>query len=218
MPQKKFLSAVGLIVILGSAWGVAEAGLGLALNACAKLVSGSIMTGVAVFFLASARLRARSARGPLLAAGLALGFKLFDAALLGLPLRHGAVANPMFAFVVEAAAVALLFALLGRKAEADGRSRLLLGGGAAGLSALAFPLVNLATGVPACLVPGSPVPLSVAFAPLAIALGALAVPLAFAFTGWAEKRTGALRPVLRLAVPAAAALLGLAILTLMRLA
>jgi len=218
MPQKKFLSAVGLIVVLGSAWGIAEAGLGLALNACAKLVSGSIMTGVAVFFLASARLRARSARGPLLAASLALGFKLFDAALLGLPLRHGAVANPMFAFVVEAAAVILFFAVLGRTAEAGVRGRALLGGCAAGLSALAFPLVNLATGVPACLVPGSAVPLSVAFAPLAIAAGAGAVPLAFAFMRRAEGWTWDRRPGWRLAVPAAAALLGLAALTLLRLA
>jgi hypothetical protein len=217
MPQKKFLSAVGLIVVLGSAWGVAEAGLGLALNACAKLVSGSIMTGVAVFFLASARLRARSARGPLLAAGLALGFKLFDAALLGLPLRHGAVANPMFAFVIEAAAVVFLFALLGRRAEAGGRGRILLGGAAAGLSALAFPLVSLATGVPACLVPGTAIPLSVAFAPLAVAAGAGAVPLAFAFTRWAEGWTWDRRPALRLAVPAAAALLGLAAMALLRL-
>ena len=218
MPQKKFLSAVGLIVVLGSAWGVAEAGLGLSLNACAKLVSGSIMTGVAVFFLASARLRARSARGPLLAASLALGFKLFDAALLGLPLRHGAVANPMFAFVVEAAAVILFFAVLGRTAEAGIRGRVLLGGCAAGLSALAFPLVNLATGVPACLVPGSAVPLSVAFAPLAIAAGAGAVPLAFAFMRRAEGWTWDRRPGWRLAVPAAAALLGLAAMALLRLA
>ena len=218
MPQKKFLSAVGLIVVLGSAWGIAEAGLGLALNACAKLVSGAIMTGVAVFFLASARLRARSARGPLLAASLALGFKLFDAALLGLPLRHGAVANPMFAFVVEAAAVILFFAVLGRTAEAGVRGRALLGGCAAGLSALAFPLVNLATGVPACLVPGSTVPLSVAFAPLAIAAGAGAVPLAFAFMRKAEGWTWDRRPGWRFAVPAAAALLGLAAMALLRLA
>jgi hypothetical protein len=218
MPQKKFLSAVGLIVVLGSAWGVAEAGLGLALNACAKLASGSIMTGAAIFFLAAARLRARSARGPLLAVGLALGFKLFDAALLGLPLRHGAVANPMFAFVVEAAAVTLLFALLGRKAEAGWRGRALLGGCAAGLSALAFPLVNLATGVPACLLPGSTVPLSIAFAPLAIAAGAGAVPLAFAFMRRAEGWTWDRRPAMRYAVPAAAALLSLAAMALLRLA
>ncbi|MGD0783699.1 MAG: hypothetical protein ABSA30_12650, partial [Candidatus Aminicenantales bacterium] len=181
MPQKRILYGFGMVVVLGSVWGVAEAGLGLALNACAKLASGSIMTGVALFFLAAARLRARSARGPLLAAGLAIGFKLFDAALLGLPLRHGAVANPMFAFVTEAGAAILLFAVLGRTAQSGLRGRILLGAAAAGLSAMAFPLVKLATGIPACVVPGTSVPLSIAFAPLAMAAGALAVPLAFAF-------------------------------------
>ncbi len=217
MPQKKFLLGFGLVVVLGSAWGVAEAGLGLALNACAKLASGSIMTGVALFFLASARLRARSARGPLLAVSLALGFKLFDAALLGLPLRHGAVANPMFAFLIEAAAAIFFFAVLGRTAESGLRGRILLGAGAAGLSALVFPLVNLATGIPACVVPGTGIPLSIAFAPLAMAAGALAVPLAFAFMRRAEGWAWNGRSGLRIAVPAAAALLGLAVIVFIRL-
>jgi hypothetical protein len=217
MPQKKIVYGFGLIVVLGSAWGLAEAGLGLALNTCAKLASGSIMTGVALFFLASARLRARSARGPLLALGLALAFKLFDAALLGLPLRHGAVANPMFAFAAEAAAVILLFAVLGRTAESGFRGRAVLGAGAAGLSALVFPLVKLATGIPACVVPGTSVPLSIAFAPLAMVAGALAVPLAFAFMRRAGNWTWDGRSGLRYAVPAAAALLGLAAVALIRL-
>ncbi len=217
MPQKKILYGFGLVIVLGSVWGVAEAGLGLALNACAKPASGSIMTGVALFFLAAARLRARSARGPLLAVGLAIGFKLFDAAWLGLPLRSGAVANPIFAFVTEAAAAIIFFALLGRTAESGLRGRALLGAGAAGLSAFAFPLVKLVTGVPACLVPGSAIPLSIAFAPVAMAAGALAVPLAFAFMRRAERWAWDDRSGLRIAVPAAATLLGLAVVALIRL-
>jgi len=218
MPQNKIIVGFGMVVVLGSAWGVSEAGLGLALNACAKLASGSLMTGVALFFLACSRLRARSARGPLLAVSLALGFKLFDAALLGLPLRSGSMANPMFALAIEAAAAILFFTLLGRTAESGFRGRALLGAGAAGLSALVFPLVGLATGVPACLLPGSAIPLSIAFAPLAMAAGALAVPLAFAFMKRAENWTWDGRSGLRVAVPAAAALLGLAAVALIRLA
>jgi hypothetical protein len=119
--------------------------------------------------------------------------------------------------VTEAGAAILLFAVLGRTAQSGLRGRILLGAAAAGLSAMAFPLVKLATGIPACVVPGTSVPLSIAFAPLAMAAGALAVPLAFAFIrraeGWAwDGRTG-----LRIAVPAAATLLGLAIVALIRL-
>jgi hypothetical protein len=40
MPQKKIVYGFGLIVVLGSAWGVAEARLGQAHNACAKRASG----------------------------------------------------------------------------------------------------------------------------------------------------------------------------------
>ena len=218
MPHKIRLTAFGLVVVLGSAWGAAEAGLGLALNACAKSASGSIMTGLAVFFLVAARLKTGSARGPLLAAVLAAGFKLFDAALLGLPVRDGAVANPVFALALETAAVVLIFGAFAR-AESQGRKgQALIGVGAAGLSALAFPLVNLATGVPACLRPGSSLPLSVAFAPLALAAGALAAPLAFAFSTRAAAGTGEIHPALRWAAPAAAAFLGLVAVALLRAA
>lgn len=217
MPHQRFLPAFGFIVVLGSIWGAAEAGLGLALNACARVLSGSIMTGVAVFFLASARLRAKSARGPLLALALAFGFKLFDAALLGLPIRHAAVANPMFAFATEAAAVILFFALLGKYAEAGISGRILLGAGAAVLSAGVFPLVKLATGIPACVVPGTSMPLSIAWAPVAAAAGALAVPLAFALVRRAETWEWGGRPGLRTAVPAAAALMSLAAIAALRL-
>ena len=210
------ITAIGLVVVLGSAWGAAEAGLGLALNACAKPASGSLMTGVAVFFLAAARLSTRSALGPLLAALLAAGFKLFDSALLGLPVRSGAVANPLFALALETAAVILFFAVFFRGTRPGRIGRALLGAGAAGVSALAFPAVALATGVPACLLPGTSLPLAVAFSPLAMAAGALGASLAFAFSARAEAWIGADRPALGWAAPAAAALLGLAAVTLLR--
>ena len=218
MPLKIRFTAFGPAIVLGSAWGVAEAGLGLALNACAKAASGSLMTGVAVFFLAAARLRTRSARGPLLAAAVAAAFRLFDSALLGLPVRSGAVANPLFALGLETAAVILFFGLFDRGPRPGRAGRAFLGAGAAGLSALAFPLVKPATGNPACLLPGSSWPLSVALAPLAMAAGALAASLAYAFSARVESRTIETRPVLTWAAPAAAALLALAVITLLRAA
>ena len=99
MSQKTSLSAsLGFLVICGSVWGLSEAALGLALETCAKIVSGSIMTGVALFFISAAWTRTKRAAGPAVVVGFALAFKLLDALLLGLPLKHGAVANPMYAF------------------------------------------------------------------------------------------------------------------------
>ena len=46
-------SYLGLIVVLGSVWGLSEAALGMGLRSCAAFVSGSIMTGVALFFMAT---------------------------------------------------------------------------------------------------------------------------------------------------------------------
>ena len=46
-------SELGMILILGSIWGFSEAALGMGLRSCASFVSGSIMTGVALFFMAA---------------------------------------------------------------------------------------------------------------------------------------------------------------------
>jgi hypothetical protein len=174
------------------------------------------MTGVAAFFLAAAYLRTRRAWGPALALGLALGLKLFDAALLGLPVRSGAIGNPMFAFVLEAAALTAALALFGRAAGSAFRGRFLMGAGAGLLASLAFPAVTFATGVAACLLPGTSIPLSIAFAPLAALAGGLAVPLAYralpALEAWLARRPG-----LRLALPAAAAASSLALIAVLRL-
>jgi hypothetical protein len=47
------------------------------------------------------------------------------------------------------------------------------------IAAAAFPLVKFASGIPACLVPGSSIPAAWAYAPLAVGLSMLAVPLGF---------------------------------------
>jgi len=47
---------LGIVVMLGAVWGLSEAGLGMGLRSCASFVSGSIMTGVALFFIAAALL------------------------------------------------------------------------------------------------------------------------------------------------------------------
>jgi len=211
MPHPTRLKQLSLVLLLGSAWGLSEALLGLALQSCARLVSGSIMTAVALFFLAAGLAVTRRIETAALLVGIAVLFKMFDAALLSLPVRSGAVANPIFAFATEALAlVVLASAIPAWKNTAKGRIPL---GGASGLaSAAVFPMVGLVTGVPACLLPGTSLPLAWAFAPIAAGLSALTVPLGFALGGKLTQKE------LRLAfLSPAAVLASLAIMALVRL-
>ena len=108
--------------------------------------------------------------------GLAASFKLFDALLLGLPVLHGAVGNPIFAIVMEGAAFILIVSVVSRSLIGRAAGQ----GVAGGLSALVainlFPLVKYATGVAPC-VTGTSYPLALYYAPIAVAVSVLTVPL-----------------------------------------
>ena len=162
--------------MLGSLWGLSEAALGMYLRQCASTVSGSVMTGAALFFLAAAWALSPRARTVALMVGLAAGFKLFDALLLGLPVLHGAIGNPIFAIVVEGAAFALIIGVVSRSVTAKAAGQGLAGGLSALVAVNLFPLVKFATGVAPC-VAGTAYPLSLYYAPIAVALSALTVPL-----------------------------------------
>ncbi len=210
----------GPVLVLGGLWGFSEAALGMYLRQCASTVSGSVMTGAALFFLAAAwsvSPRAKALAGMVL---MACSFKLFDALLLGLPVRHGAVANPIFAIVMEGAAFLLIVAAIRGDLAAKPLGRILTGGLAALVAVNVFPLVGFATGIAACKVAGTAIPLSLYYAPVAIALSTLTVPAG----AWAGAKAAAVD--LRLAparrarlgwVSPAAVLLCLAALTLLRL-
>jgi len=174
MSKKTF----GYVVLLGSAWGLAECGLGVGLKACASSVSGSIMTAAALFFIAAAWVSDRKAANVVLLVGIAIAFKMFDALLLGLPLRSGAVVHPAFAFVLEGAGFLAVGILLPQLTTSLQR-RWIWGGISALIAAAAFPLVKFASGIPACLVPGSSIPTAWAYAPLAVGLSMLTVSLGF---------------------------------------
>ncbi len=167
------------IIILGAVWGLAEASLGLGLQKCASLASGSIMTAVALFFIAATWILTRHFIGLVIAVFLVSLMKMFDAFLLSLPLRHGAVANPIFAFWTEALAFLVIVIVLKETLVQKKSGQAVLGG----LSALAavnlFPLAKFATGIPACIFPGTNYPLSLYYAPLAVGLSLLTVPLGF---------------------------------------
>jgi hypothetical protein len=170
-------SYLGMVIVLGSVWGLSEAALGMGLRSCAAFVSGSVMTGVALFFLAAGWMVSRKTSGVFLMVLIAAFFKMFDALLLSLPLKHGAIGNPIFAFFMEAVAFAALVAILKEKIIKKPAGQAILGGMAALLAVNLFPLVKYATGIPACVVPGTGYPLSLYYIHFAVLTSMLSVPL-----------------------------------------
>ncbi|MFH1011219.1 MAG: hypothetical protein V1784_08295 [bacterium] len=174
----KSSNKLSVLVAAGSLWGLSEAGLGMYLRGtCAHSITGSVMTGVAILFLAMSLAFSRKLHTALIVLGVAVIFKLLDAFLLGLPVLHGAIINPIFGFVTEALAFVILFAAVGAHLKEKLHGRAILGG----LSALAavnlFPFVGHFTGIPACVVAGTQFPLSLYYAPFAVVLSAATCPL-----------------------------------------
>ena len=111
MEKRTISSPISIALTLGAIWGLSEVALGLGLRACASQMSGSLMTGVGLFFLAAGWIATRRFFVPILIVGIASLFKLFDALLLILPVTDGAIINPVFAFLTEGAAIILLLAV-----------------------------------------------------------------------------------------------------------
>ncbi len=166
----------GIVVMLGAVWGLSEAALGMGLRSCASAVSGSVMTGVALFFIAACWVISQSWRGVALLVIIASLFKLFDALLLSLPILHGAVANPIFAFAMEGIAFLIIVSLVKGTLKKT-TSQALTGGLSALVAVNLFPLVKFATGIPACVAAGTGYPLSLYYAYIAVALSLVTVPL-----------------------------------------
>jgi hypothetical protein len=214
---------LGILIILGPVWGLSEAALGMGLRSCAAQVSGSLMTGVALFFMAAGWVVSRRISGVFIMALIASLFKMFDALLLSLPIQHGAISNPIFAFFMEAAALAIMVTIVKEKMIRKPVGQALLGGLAAGVAANLFPLVKHATGIPACVVPGTGYPLSLYYVHFAVLASFATVPLGFlvgAKIGSLEARLAKTRAQKRLEyiLSPAALLFCLAVVALLRLA
>jgi len=212
MEKHNAAKALGLVVILGSAWGLAECGLGAVLHACASTMSGSLMTGVALFFIAAAWAATERAWSIVLLIAIASLFKMFDALLLSLPLADGAIGNPIFAFILEGAAFLAIAAVAAGPLRPRTVGRAIWGGSAALLAAGAFPLVKSVTGVAACLAPGTSIPLAWYYAPLAVGFSLITVPLGI----WAGERAAGRMIRLKLLEPSLAVALSLALMVLAR--
>jgi len=77
-------SHLGIVIMLGAVWGLSEAALGMGLRSCASFLSGSIMTGVALFFISASWVLTRRILGIALLIAVTSLFKMFDALLLSL--------------------------------------------------------------------------------------------------------------------------------------
>ncbi len=177
MDKKSSGSYLGIVIMLGAVWGLSEAALGMGLRSCASAMSGSIMTGVALFFIATCWAVSRNVLSIALLVIIASLFKMFDALLLSLPIIHGAVANPIFAFIMEGAAFVVIVALVKDRLLQKTTGQAISGGLAALLAVNLFPLVKYATGIPACVIAGTGYPLSLYYAYIAVALSLATVPL-----------------------------------------
>jgi hypothetical protein len=179
MQNKNPMSYVGPVVMLGAVWGLSEAALGMYLKRCASHVSGSLMTGVALLFIATSWMISKRILSVALLIVVASLIKLFDALLLGYPILHGAIANPIFAFITEGAAFVLLLLIIKESLLQKKTGQAFLGGLSALLAANLFPLVKYATGIPACVVPGTAFPLSLYHIHFAVLLSLVTVPAGF---------------------------------------
>ena len=179
MQRKNPLTYLGIVVMLGAVWGLSEAVLGMHLKRCAAHISGSLMTGIALFFIAASWIVSRRILGVVLLVAVASLMKLFDALLLDLPILHGAIANPIFAFVTEGIAFILIMTMLRDRLTQRPAGQALSGGLAALLAVNLFPLVKFATGIPACVVPGTGYPLSLYYVPYAVCVSLLTLPAGF---------------------------------------
>ena len=170
---------MNIVLMLGSVWGLSEAALGMGLQRCASLVSGSLMTGVALFFMAACWAVTRRVIGVAALIVIASLFKMFDALLLSLPIRHGAIGNPIFAFFMQGLAFLVLAMIIAEVHKRKRTSQAVVGGASALIAVGLFPLVKFVTSIPACVYPGTGIPLSIYFAPFAIVFSAFTVPLGF---------------------------------------
>jgi hypothetical protein len=223
MDKSTAKSYLGLTIALGAVWGLSEAALGMGLRSCAAMVSGAVMTGAALFFMAAGWVLTRRVFSIVLMILIAGGFKMFDALLLGYPLNHGAIGNPIFAFVMEGLAFLVIVSVLSRTLMQKVGGQALAGGMAALVAANLFPLVRFATGVPACVVAGTGYPLSLYYIHIAVAVSFVTVPLGFWLGARIQSWESHLSPLSKLnrrldyILSPAALLICLAVVTLLRL-
>lgn len=184
MKNKITTANLKIILIAGAVWGVSEVIMGTWLQGCAFRYSGAIMTGLAFFYMSFTWTATRQFLSLLMLLGLVILFKMFNAVLLSLPVTHGSVMNPSFAFVMQTFGFLVMIVLLRQLFFFKSGYRVLAGAGAALTSTFLFPFAGFFTGSAACLASGTNIPLSIYTSPLAIGIAIITVPLGY----WAASK------------------------------
>jgi hypothetical protein len=179
---------LGLILAVGSVWGLTEFAFGMGLQKCATLYTGAILTGIAFFWLSFVWSTTRKIVPILIIVGIAMLFKFLDALLLPVAWNHGSILNPIFAFFTLMLGFILLSSLLRKQFSTHLLNRVLVGAGAALVATTLFPLAKFATGSAACLYAGTNIPLAIYTAPVAIIISMLTVPLGYMASKWYTNR------------------------------
>lgn len=179
-----------LAIAIGFAWGLSEAVVRLSTRAaCPTGVIGSALTGTALLFFFFGRGVGLRPFSLILTALAAAALKVGSSLAVGVPLRHAAIWNPVFAYFLEMTAFLFVIAAMGGWVGQRLLRTAFTGGSAALVAALAFPLSGAVTGFPVCTMPGSDLPVSWAHAPVAVVLAMAASPLGM-MAGNALRRGG----------------------------
>lgn len=184
MDRKNISTSFGILLAIGSLWGLAEFVTGMGLQKCATLFTGAVLTGFSFFWLSFIWSATRRLLPIVLIVIIAMLFKWMDALLLQVSWNHGSVLNPMFAFFTAMVGFILLIRIFRNQFTRNLPSRILVGAGAALLAMCMFPLVKFTTGTPACTYAATQIPLAIYTAPVAMVLAMIMVPLGFRVASW----------------------------------
>ena len=125
MEKQSIRSNLAVLIAIGAAWGLTEFAAGMGLARCAANFTGAILTGLAFFWISFAWTLTRRAAAVILIVGIAMLLKWLDAWLLPVPLNHGSVLNPMYAFLTLMAGFLVITALFRRSFLSGIKGRIL---------------------------------------------------------------------------------------------
>ncbi|MCX7766773.1 MAG: hypothetical protein N2246_08750 [Candidatus Sumerlaeia bacterium] len=169
-----------IVLAAGSVWGITEASVGLVLRGlCAHYLSGSVLTGTSMFFLALVFAYSQRTIFVMLMPLIASLYKLYTALILAKPILSGGIINPIYAYITEALALLIVLSVFNPTLRQKHWGQAIIGGFSALLAVNLFPAVGYFTGISACVLPGTQFPLSLWGAPVAISLAMITVPLGY---------------------------------------
>lgn len=169
--QLFFLTGIGCL------WGLAEFSAGTFIkNMYPGNITGSLLIGFSFFFLSAAYCLNRKISSIFFILGLSILFKISATFISGKTLTDPLFINPALSFML-ATALFLGYASLGTENSSDFKlSSPFVGAALATLTALIFPLLNMACSLPQCYRPGTNIPLSIAYLHLSAIAGFISFP------------------------------------------